>query len=113
MPERANEMSRSARRRLAIALNRIGQHGVLEGVDDVDDGDPITRLEEAVARCVTRVADADARVDRLAAALDEVVQGVVVCDERGAVVYRNRPAMAFSGARHGEALAERAVAEQL
>jgi two-component system sensor histidine kinase SenX3 len=104
-------MSRSARRRLATALDRIERHGVLDA--HVDEGDPIARLEEAVARCVTRVADADARVDRLAAALDEVVQGVVVCDEQGTVVYRNRPALAFAGARHGEALAERAVAELL
>ncbi len=43
----------------------------------------------------------------------EVAQGVVICDDAGAVIYRNPQAAVFVGARHGEALAERAVSELL
>jgi two-component system sensor histidine kinase SenX3 len=38
---------------------------------------------------------------------------VVICDAAGTEVYRNHPASAFVGARHGEALVERAIGEQL
>src|SRR5437870_1396664 len=70
-------------------------------------------LAEDVGGRPGRLPEAEQRAARLAAALDEVVQGVVVCDDTGAVIYRNRPAQAFVGARHGEALAERALTELL
>src|SRR5436189_4328193 len=63
----------------------------------------------SAAQQKSQLREAEYRTARLAAALDEVVQGVVVCDESGEVIYRNRPAQAYVGARHGEALAERAL----
>lgn len=52
-------------------------------------------------------------IERLADALSALPQGVVVCDEHGVVRYRNEAGWVFSGARHGEALAELAVTELL
>ena len=57
--------------------------------------------------------DATTMAERLVQALAEVGEGVVVCDEEGTVVHRNAAAQAYSGARHGEALAELAIADLL
>ena len=35
--------------------------------------------------------------------LDTLPQGVIVCDENGAVVFRNARAVALMGNRHGDA----------
>jgi two-component system sensor histidine kinase SenX3 len=50
---------------------------------------------------------------RLAGALDQVTEGIVVCDDDGAVVYRNARAAEFVDARHGEALAEKTLTDLL
>jgi two-component system sensor histidine kinase SenX3 len=70
-------------------------------------------IEQAAERLAGRVANAEGAASRLVAALGHVALGVVVCDPQGAVVYRNSQAAAFVGARHGEALAERALAQLL
>jgi two-component system, OmpR family, sensor histidine kinase SenX3 len=70
-------------------------------------------VEEAAGRMTGRVAQAEDAAQRLVAALGHVVQGVVVCDPSGGVVYRNAQAAVFVGARHGEALAERALTQLL
>ena len=57
--------------------------------------------------------EAGVMLDRLAQALSAVPEGVVVCDGHGTIRHRNEVAQAFSGARHGEALAEQAVTELL
>jgi two-component system sensor histidine kinase SenX3 len=105
-------MRRSVLHRLLVALSRLeaddapAEHGA--GLDAL-----VGRLERAVDAAVTRVGEADDRTSRLAAALDNVSQGVVVCDDEGTVVFRNGPAAALAGARHGEALADRAVVDLL
>ncbi len=58
------------------------------------------------------VAQAEEGTSRLAAALDVLTVGVVVCDERGTEVYRNRAA-GTPGDRLDDLLAERAVGELL
>jgi two-component system sensor histidine kinase SenX3 len=73
----------------------------------------LARLEGAVARASSRVAESEATTRRLLAALSHVPEGVVIADQTGAIVYRNPQAAAFVGARHGEALAERALGELL
>ena len=75
----------------------------------------LARREKADADAVALAADAPdpAEGPRLEAALGTVNQGVVVCDARGEVVFRNRIARTFVGARHGDALVEAAVAEVL
>jgi two-component system sensor histidine kinase SenX3 len=50
---------------------------------------------------------------QLTAALDEVPQGVVLCDAEGRALLHNRAADAFAGARHAEALVEPAIMEEL
>jgi two-component system sensor histidine kinase SenX3 len=52
-------------------------------------------------------------VARTAHALEVIPEGVVVCDQSGIEVFRNEIAQAFSGARHAEALVERAIQEVL
>src|SRR4051794_38780935 len=99
-------MRRSVVRRLNAALARIepldvplATGGRLPTVLD--------RVDEAVEQTASRLDEAGATAARLESALHEVAQGVVICDEQGRVVFRNRRAAAFAGARHGEALAER------
>jgi two-component system, OmpR family, sensor histidine kinase SenX3 len=71
------------------------------------------RLERAIDSAVMRGGDAAVAEGRLAEALEAIPQGVVVCDENGDVVYRNKVADGFSTARHGEALVAAAIAELL
>jgi two-component system sensor histidine kinase SenX3 len=71
------------------------------------------RLEGSVARAASRLAASEATTRRLLAALAHVPEGVVIADPTGAIVYRNPQAAGFVGARHGEALAERALGELL
>ena len=70
-------------------------------------------LDDVIARATTHLEAADASTGRLVAALDEVPEGVVIVDQAGSVVYRNPQAAGFVGARHGEALAERALTDLL
>jgi two-component system sensor histidine kinase SenX3 len=70
-------------------------------------------LEGAITRAAAHVEATDAASRRLLAALARVPEGVVIADQDGAVVYRNPQAAGFVGARHGEALAERSVADLL
>ena len=95
-------------RRLHAALDR------LEARDHMTDQDLtveelITKLEDAVERCASTSADVELESRRLVASLHQVAQGVVISDEDGEVVFRNAEAAAFDGARHGDALAERAL----
>jgi two-component system sensor histidine kinase SenX3 len=85
-----------------------GRAPVGSGVDDVLD-----QLERAVARDMATRRDTATVFMRLAQALAVVSQGVVVCDETGVVRYRNDAGAVFAQARHGDALAERAVSELL
>ena len=73
----------------------------------------IRQLELAVEQCAERADRLELEARRLAAALDQVDQGVVISDEGGTVMFRNTEAAAFDGARHGDALAERELVELL
>ncbi|MDQ1395910.1 MAG: two-component system, OmpR family, sensor histidine kinase SenX3, partial [Acidimicrobiaceae bacterium] len=103
--------SRSELRRLAVALAELEREGALR--PPAQPQDLPVRLERAVRHSIQHVHDAGERLGRLTAALDEVAQGVVVCDGNGRVIHRNRAATAFVGARHGDALAERTLEELL
>ncbi len=70
-------------------------------------------LESAIDRASASLESADAATRRLVAALAHVPEGVVITDQTGTVVYRNPQAAGFVGARHGEALAERALGDLL
>jgi len=71
------------------------------------------RLERAIDRAVLRGTETSLAASRLARAIEAIPQGVVVCDETGAITYRNDAASAFVGARAGEALVAAAVEELL
>ena len=51
--------------------------------------------------------------ERLVRALDAIPQGVVICDERGQVVFENEVGARYARARHGDALVSAAVTELL
>ena len=70
----------------------------------------LQRVTEAVAG---RLGDARAGAARLTAALAAIPQGLVVCDEHGCEVFRNRAASAYATGRHAEALVEQAIRELL
>jgi two-component system, OmpR family, sensor histidine kinase SenX3 len=71
------------------------------------------RLEREVERVVSERDDARRETTRLVRGLDAVPHGVVVWDELGREVVRNAAAAAFVGARHGDALVESSVRDQL
>ena len=100
---------RAARRRLAVVATRLD----LPGVTPSDDDDEVSRLERLAEAAVLRVSDADARAVRLGGALAAVPHAVVVCDEHGAVVYRNDAAAALAEPEEGEGLAAEVVREVL
>jgi two-component system, OmpR family, sensor histidine kinase SenX3 len=104
-------MSQPTLHRLAAILGQLDPHkDDREGLPEDLDG-MLSLIEQAAERTASRLAEAEGAAQRLVAALGHVVQGVVVCDPHGAVVYRNPQAAVFDGARHGEALAERALAQ--
>jgi two-component system sensor histidine kinase SenX3 len=74
-------------------------------------------LDEAIVdstrESAERVARAEAVQHWLLAALDEATDAIVVVDRIGREIVRNAPARRFGGARHGEVLAQDAVAELL
>ena len=71
------------------------------------------RLERAVDRAALRANEMSVAEARLQRAMEAIPQGVVICDETGDVVYRNRVASKFRSARHGEALVAAAVEDLL
>jgi two-component system sensor histidine kinase SenX3 len=102
---------RGIARRIGAAVVRLDDRDVDwdgRGVEAALD-----RLERAVQRAHQRVEEATGDSDRLAHALGAVPLGLVVCDDSGRELYRNEVAKAFSGARHGEALVEQVIEEQL
>ncbi|MGI9119063.1 MAG: sensor histidine kinase [Acidimicrobiales bacterium] len=70
-------------------------------------------LERAAEVDTGRLHQARAAAARLAAALQAIPQGVVVCDRAGVEVFRNPAAVTYAGGRHAEALVEQAIQEQL
>jgi two-component system sensor histidine kinase SenX3 len=101
---------RTVRERIDAANARLGETAFADrgGLET-----SLARLERAVEMVGVRVDVARGDVARTAHALEVIPQGVVVCDQSGIEVFRNEVAQAFSGARHGEALVERAVHEVL
>lgn len=71
----------------------------------------IGQLERAVDEAVTKGGDATASETRLAHAISVIDDGIVLFDDAGAIVFRNRPAEHFLDARHGEAIVESAIEE--
>lgn len=106
---------RQSRRALVRRVNDAALR--LEDRPSSTDGrrlDPaLSRLERAVDRSVLRASQTALVESRLTQAVESIGQGVVLCDEQGDVVYRNRVAGRFTTARHSEALVAAAINELL
>jgi len=101
----------------AIAIGALVVGLVAGGIIAVVAVNRATERAETARRMVLRseqaVVDASDRVELLRHALDALPQGVVITDERGAVVLRNAAAASFLGVPHADALVGDAVAELL
>ena len=105
---------RSGRRSLAQRLTALGSRlGIDSPGEDVSIETALSYLEQVTGAATEAVADTSADAIRLRRSLDTFPQGVVLCDESGAVVYRNTRANALMASRHGDALAAQAVTELL
>ncbi len=69
------------------------------------------QLERAVDQAVTKESEASDSGTRLAHAISAIDDGIVLFDDTGTIVFRNRPAEHFLDARHGEAMVESAIEE--
>jgi two-component system sensor histidine kinase SenX3 len=69
--------------------------------------------ERATEEARREADEARAEVARLQCTLDAMPHAVVVCDDTGRAVFRNRHAITLVSARHSDALAARAVEEVL
>ena len=93
---------------LAVMLSGVS------GADPVGGADALLAgLERLLRSRAQEAQQANDMLGRLSETLSAVPEGVVVCDETGAIRYRNGVAQTFAGARHGEALAELKVTELL
>ena len=101
---------RALGRRLASVAARL-DGGAAVGAGSLDE--VLHRVERGAEAAGERTFELEAVSGRLARAIDTLPTGVVVCDEDGDVRYRNEQAEAFTGTRHGEALAQQATAEAL
>ena len=73
----------------------------------------LARLERAIDRTLLRSNETQLAQSRLQRAIETIPQGVVMCDETGEIIYRNRTASRFIAARHSEALVGAAIEELL
>ena len=104
----------SGRRALSQRLTALGSRlGVDAPQQDGNIETALSYLEQVTGAAQEAVASSSADAIRLRRSLDTLPQGVVLCDENGAVVYRNARANALMVSRHGDALAAQAVTELL
>ena len=101
---------RTLRRRLTALALRLADdpHSVGSRFEGV-----LAYVERAVDMTLERANESDAATVRLAGALDRVPWTVVVCDDEGRVVYRNRAADALTAGRNADSLVWRAIDRQV
>ncbi len=73
----------------------------------------VTKAQQEADRAALLATDAGIESRRLRRALDVLPEGIVVCAEDGAVLYRNRSAQALVAARGADVLVARAVDDLL
>ena len=101
-------------RSLAQRLNALGARlGVEPHGDTGRVESALAYLEEVTGTATTAVSESSAESTRLRRSLDSLPLGLVLCDEGGAVVYRNSLAESLMTSRYGEAIAAQAVTECL
>ena len=98
-------------RRITTAALRLEDAAPVTEQRGVDKN--LGRLERAIDRAMLRAGETTNAATRLAQAVEAIPQGLVICDDTGEVVFRNRMAETFTSARHSEALVAAAVDELL
>ncbi|HZN15824.1 MAG TPA: ATP-binding protein [Acidimicrobiales bacterium] len=73
----------------------------------------LSKIQAEADRAALTATEASSHARRLRRTLDVLPEGIVVCDEDGVVLYRNRAAQALVAARGADALVARAVEEVL
>ena len=101
---------RAIAQRLAALGGRLG----IEPLDDKDKVETaLAHLEEVAGVATTVVNAAGADSVRLRRSLDALPLGLVLCDEAGAMLYRNPQAENLMLSRYGDAIAAQAVTDTL
>ena len=90
---------------LAPDMATLGEWATLDEVESA--------ISSALVAANERADAAEGATRRLADALDEIGQGVVICDDHGGVVLRNTEAATLVRGRGGDVIAEQAVSEAL
>lgn len=105
---------RRGQRAIAQRLTALGTRlGIEQPHDDGKVETALNFLEEVTGAATTAVTESSADAIRLRRSLDTLPLGLVLCDEVGTVIYRNRQAEALMTSRYGDALAAQAVTELL
>ncbi|HEX4127907.1 MAG TPA: histidine kinase dimerization/phospho-acceptor domain-containing protein, partial [Acidimicrobiales bacterium] len=105
---------RSGRRAIAQRLASLGTRlGLDPPQDEYNVETSLAYLEQVTGGAAQAVTESSSDAIRLRRSLDTLTQGVVLCDENGAVIYRNGRANALMVSRHGDALAAQAVTDVL
>jgi two-component system sensor histidine kinase SenX3 len=102
---------RALLRRLTTASLRLEETSPVLDHRGIDAN--LGRLERAIDRALLRSNETGLAQSRLQRAIETIPQGVVMCDESGEVVYRNRTASTFLAARHSDVLVAAAIEELL
>ncbi len=101
-------------RAIAQRINALGSRLGVEHRHDTGRVEAaLAYLEEATGEASTAVSESSAESIRLRRSLETLPLGLVLCDEAGAIVYRNRQAETLMTSRYGEAIAAQAVTECL
>jgi two-component system, OmpR family, sensor histidine kinase SenX3 len=106
---------RSGRRAIAQRLSALGARLGAETPPE-DDGrieTALSYLEQVTGAATEAVSETSADSIRLRRSLDTLPLGLVLCDESGAVLYRNTHADQLMTSRYGDAIAAQAVTELL
>lgn len=101
---------RAIAQRLTALASRLGveprdERGKVEAA--------LSHLEEATGAATTAVSASSSEVVRLRESLDALPLGLVLCDESGGVLFRNRRAETLMTSRYGDAIAAQAVTDVL
>ena len=105
---------RTGQRGLAQRLISLGSRlGAGPPTDETSIEGALSYLESVTGAATEAVSASSADAIRLRRSLDKLPLGLVLCDESGAVIYRNESASVLMESRGGDALAAQAVTDLL
>lgn len=73
----------------------------------------LVRLQQLLSSRLQDTRQTAALLQKLMAALDNINEGIAICDAKGAIVFRNASAQSFAQTPHSEVLVEAAIEELL